>query len=140
MGRRARIAAAWAALAVAAGGVSSQAGDHEHSHPKSTTATPHTFRQAGYPQYVSPLATESFNRRYSGDSIGGGQAFGGQGRCANEGTWGWDYTPFRPMSRRFFLGYSHGRRSQGGTGAYNAEGPRPIEHLTESIHGHLGGE
>ena len=119
-----------------------RADDHEHGHKhvKSTQATPHTLHQAGHPEVVSPIAMGSYNDHYSGGYVGGGKAFGGHSRCSNEGTWGWDYTPFRPMSSRLFLGWSHGRHYQGGTGAYATDGPKPIEHVTEAIHGHLGGE
>jgi hypothetical protein len=119
------------------------ADDHEHSHKhvKSTEATPHTERQAGYPQEVSHFAMESYNQHYSGGFIGGGLGGRhGHERCANEGTWGWDYTPFRPMSSRIFLKWSHGRRYQGGTGSYATDGPKPLEHITETIHGHFGGD
>ena len=114
---------------------------HERKHhPKSTQATPHDFRQAGYPQCVSPISMVSYNEHYSGGYVGGGKGFGGHERRANEGTWGWDYTPFRPMSSRIFLKWSHGRHDQGGTGAYATDGPKPIEHISETVHGHFGGE
>lgn len=121
-----------------------KANDHElvfkPKHVKSTQATPHTERQAGYPYCVSEISMESYNEHYSGGFVGGGSAFSGHGRCSNEGTWGWDYTPFRAMSPRIFLNWSHGRRYQGGTGAYATDGPKPLEHLTESIHEHFGSE
>jgi len=113
---------------------------HSHKHVKSTVATPHTERQAGYPDCVSSIAMESYNDHYSGGFVGGGKAFFGHGRCAQEGTWGWDYTPFRPMSPRIFSRWSHGRHYQGGTGAYATDGPKPIEHVTETIHEHFGSE
>jgi hypothetical protein len=113
--------------------------DHDHKHVKSTQATPHTFHQAGHPEVVSEFAQESYNEHYSGGYIGGGKAHGGHERCANQGTWGWDYTPFRPMSSKIFLKWSHGRHYQGGTGAYATDGPKPLEHITETVHGHLGG-
>lgn len=114
-------------------------GEHSHKHVKSTEATPHTARQAGYPQCVSPISMVSYNEHYSGGFIGGGKAFGGHERCANEGTWGYDYTPFRPMSPRLFLKWSHGRHYQGGGGPYATDGPKPLEHITEAVHDHLGG-
>jgi hypothetical protein len=112
---------------------------HGHKHVRSTQATPHTMEQAGYPQMVSPLAMESYNEHYSGGYIGGGKAWGGHAGCANAGTWGWDYSPFHPMSSRIFLKWSHGRHYQGGTGAYATDGPKPLEHITETIHSHFGG-
>ena len=115
-------------------------GDHDHVyHVKSTQATPHTERQAGYPQCVSPIAMESYNDHYSGGYVGGGKALHGHGRCANEGTWGWDYTPFHSMSPRKFLGWSHGRHYQGGAGAYATDGPKPMEHIKETVHEHFSG-
>jgi hypothetical protein len=118
------------------------ADDHEHSHQhvKSTQATPHPMSQAGYPQEVSPISMESYNQHYNGGFIGGGKGgHGGHEPCLNEGTWGWDYNLFRPMSSRIFLKWSHGRHYQGGTGSYATDGPKPLEHITETIHGHFGG-
>ena len=144
MSSRSEFAASLVAVGLFAGpmiGVA-PAGDHEHGHkhPKSTLATPHTFHQAGHPEVVSPIAMESYNQHYSGGYVGGGKAHGFHQRCANEGTWGWDYTPFRPLSSKIFLGWSHGRHYQGGGGPYATDGPKPLEHITETIHGHLGGE
>ncbi len=143
---RDRIAAGLTALILGAFpmGGSVMAGDHAHFHlhsrPKSTQATPHTFLQAGNPQEMSRIARPSDNDHYSGDYVGGGKAFGGEGRCANEGTWGWDYTPFRPMSPRIFMNWSHGRRYQDGYGRYATDGPKPLEHITEAVHEHFGHE
>lgn len=146
MHSRRRIAAGLAALGIWASPATGPARgqDHEHkhghSHPKTTQATPHTHQQAGYPQCISPLAIPSYNEHYSGDYVGGGKSHGGQGRCLHEGTWGWDYTPFRPMSSRIFMNWSHGRHEQGGTGRYATDGPKPLEHITESVHEHLSHE
>jgi len=116
------------------------ADDHSHHHPKATVATPHTFRQAGDPQCVSPVAMVSYNEHYSGGYVGGGKTFGGAGPCPHQGTWGWDYSPFRSMSPRRFLRWSNGRHQEGGAGSYATDGPKPIEHLTETIHGQFGGK
>lgn len=43
-------------------------------------------------------------------------------RRPDEGTWGWDYQGLLP--RRIILGWWHGRRAQGGVGAYKTDGPR----------------
>jgi hypothetical protein len=136
----------WIAAGLAALGLvvmpstrTSLAGDLFHKHEKSTTATPHTFRQAGYPQCVSPVSMVSYNEHYSGGYVGGGKFLGGQEPCPHQGTWGWDYTPFRPMSSRIFLKWSNGRHYEGGTGAYATDGPKPLEHITETVHGHFGG-
>lgn len=58
--------------------------DHHH-HVRSTQATPHTDRQAGYPQSVSPMAMESYNEHYSGGYVGGGKAMRGHGPCTTKG-------------------------------------------------------
>jgi hypothetical protein len=114
--------------------------EHKHKHQRSTVATPHTWEQAGYPQFVSPIAMPSYNDHYSGSYVGGGLAFGGHDRCAIDGTFGWDYTPFRPLSQRIFLGWSHGRHYQGGGGPYRTDGPKPLEHITETVNEHFGRE
>jgi hypothetical protein len=142
MQSRSLIAAGLAALGLVANlstGLA-PADDHSHQHVKSTTATPHTERQAGYPHCVSPVSMVSYNEHYSGGYIGGGKTFGGHQPCANEGTWGWDYSPFRPMSSRIFMKWSHGRHYEGGAGAYATDGPKPIEHIKETVHGHFGVE
>lgn len=105
--------------------------------------TPVTIKaesRAGYSQSVSPLAMESYNEHYSGGYVGGGKWFRGHGRTSQEGTWGWDYTPFQRCLPQRFLGWSHGRHYQGGTGSYRTDGPKPLEHIKETIHGHFGGE
>ena len=58
--------------------------------------------------------------------VGGGLLIGhGQGECRqrDEGTWGWDETGGSHFRRRVILGWSHGRKYQGGTGAYRTDGP-----------------
>lgn len=104
-----------------------------------TPATMKAEHRAGYSQSVSPIAMESYNEHYSGGYIGGGTLFGRHGRTCQEGTWGWDYSPLRSMSPQRFLGWSHGRRYQGGTGSYRTDGPKPIEHVRETIHEHFSG-
>lgn len=80
------------------------------------------FRRAGNPQCVSWLATPSETPRYSGGYVGGGTAIGGEPRYECEGTWGWDYAGFK-LPARIWLRWSHGRRYQGGAGAYKVDGP-----------------
>jgi hypothetical protein len=43
-------------------------------------------------------------------------------RAAEEGTWGWDYRTSRLVCDPF-LRWWHGRRYQGGSGAYRTDGP-----------------
>ena len=116
------------------------AGEHVHHRPKSTQPTPHTVEQAGFPQEVSCIAKKSYGPHYSGGYVGGGTSFGGTGRCGHQGTFGWDYTPFSPLTSRIFLNWSSGRRVQGGFGAYKTDGPKPVERVHERFHEHFGSE
>ncbi len=111
---------------------------YQPRHVTSNVATPHTMHQAGHPQEVSVMCAPSYSEHYMGGYIGGGWGTGGHGRCSNEGTWGWDYAPFRPS--HIFLGWSHGRNSQGGTRGYATDGPISLEKLKESVHEHLSHE
>lgn len=78
------------------------------------------FQRAGNPGCIAPWARPSNERRDVGYYVGGGVPKRGEGRYANEGTWGWDYRP--PLST-VALRWTHGRRYQGGTGQYQAEAP-----------------
>jgi hypothetical protein len=53
--------------------------------------------------------------------VGGGCAWRGEPRYPDEGTYGWDYEGCY-FARRVWLLWSHGRRYQGGTGAYASDG------------------
>ena len=84
-------------------------------------------QRSGYAQDVAPWAHPSDTGRYFGYFVGGGCPFYHKAdppRC-EEGTWGWDFLGgcFR---RRVVLGWWHGRRDQGGTGAYQTDGPQPL--------------
>jgi hypothetical protein len=60
--------------------------------------------------------------------VGGGSAWHwGEPRKLNEGTWGWDYKGFG-LPKHIALQWSHGRRYQGGTGAYKTDGP-PVPNI-----------
>ncbi|MBI3821148.1 MAG: hypothetical protein HY289_00540 [Planctomycetes bacterium] len=65
--------------------------------------------------------------RYIGYHVGGGagQPRKAEPRQDDEGTWGWDYQGWLP--RRVILGWWHGRRYQGGTGAYATDGPKRFD-------------
>ncbi len=85
---------------------------------------------AGWPQCLSRWARPSYPPladHESGCYVGGGAPFHGDGRCAHEGTWGWDYHG-RLFTKRIWLGWHHGRRDQGGTGAYRTDGPHLLHH------------
>ena len=111
-----------------------RAGAGEHPHSASTEHTPRARNPSVQAFCVSRLAIPSYDEHYTGGYVGGGRAIGGQARCPNEGTYGWDYSLFRASGRGSFLGWSHGRRSQGGTGSYATDGPHPLRSLGE----HLG--
>src|SRR5258708_271545 len=60
-----------------------------------------------------------------GYHVGGGasQPHQAEPRRDDEGTWGWDYQGWL-LPRRVMNGWWHGRRAQGGTGAYRTDGLR----------------
>ncbi len=77
--------------------------------------------RSGYSQCQACYAKPSYSPHESGYYVGGGTAIGGNCRYCNEGTWGWDYLGKWPKCVR--LKWSHGRRYQGGPGAYRVDGP-----------------
>lgn len=95
----------------------------------------HTQHRAGHPECVASFAKPSNTSRYSGSYVGGGTAIKGCGRQTEDGTWGWDYCGYgaRYLSHHPWLNWSHGRRCQGGSGAYKTDGP----HVPDPI-GRLG--
>ena len=76
------------------------------------------------PEMPPRIALPSDTGQYRGYHVGGGAGNPrkAEPRRADEGTWGWDYQGLLP--RRIILGWWHGRRVQGGTGAYKTDGPR----------------
>ena len=86
---------------------------------------PDEHQRAGHPQEVSRFAFPSDTGRYLGHLVGGGcvRPHKAEPLAPDEGTWGWDFTGgcFR---RCVDLGWWHGRRCQGGTGAYATDGPK----------------
>lgn len=82
-------------------------------------------QRTGYPQQIAPWAIPSNTPAYSGYYLGGGALSlrKGEPRTPEEGTWGWDYFG-RHFRRRVDLLWWHGRRYQGGSGAYQTDGPR----------------
>ena len=81
------------------------------------------FRRSGFPFCIGRFATPSTDSFHQVGYIGGGTLFGGTGRRSIEGTFGMDYSGFL-FSRKTWLKWSHGERSQGGAGRYETEGPR----------------
>jgi hypothetical protein len=121
---------------------------HDHGHfllhhgerptppPGNPRFIPHTFERAGYPQCLRNHVEPSFVPGVRGYYVGGGAAHGGEGRFPDDGVWGWDDTgcPWLPMRVRLL--WSHGRRYQGGPGAYATDGPHvpdPIYGVTSSV-------
>lgn len=103
------------------------------------TADKHTMERAGYPQELGHWAAPRITEKFWGGYIGGGTSWhhGGEPRCFDEGTFGWDYVGGH-LPRRVFLAWSHGRRYQNGTGSYQTEAPcevpnplsvRPLRHF-----------
>jgi len=96
-------------------------------------------QRAGYPQNISWLARLSDTGRYVGYYVGGGSVRPRRAEppTAEEGTWGWDYQG-GCFPRRVNLGWWHGRRYQGGVGAYKTEGPHVLPPLDQG-HGEAPG-
>lgn len=88
--------------------------------------------RTGRPFDVAPWAMPSNTHSYLGYLVGGGCSHRrkGDGPTAEEGTWGWDYRGWL-LPRRVNLGWWHGRRYQGGSGAYKTDGPHVLPHLEE---------
>jgi hypothetical protein len=85
---------------------------------------PHTDERAGFPRSLSKHLEASRTAGGIGYYVGGGVPCGqGAGRRPIDGTWGWDETGSRHFRRRMILGWSQGRKYQGGTGAYHTDGP-----------------
>ena len=74
------------------------------------------------------FALPSDTGHYLGYHVGGGavNARKAEPRRDDEGTWGWDYQGWL-VPRRVSLGWWHGRRYQGGAGAYKTDGPRLLQ-------------
>src|SRR5258708_4929070 len=81
--------------------------------------------RAGHPSEVAPWAVPSDTGKYIGYEVGGGKALHGDGPTLDEGTWGWDYEGCL-WPARVVLDWFHGKY-QGGPGAYDTDGPRPVE-------------
>ena len=101
--------------------------------PKGWGGGEHTFERAGYSNEVSKRAQPTNTCAYVGYYVGGGCPYGhfGEPRYPLDGTWGWDWTGWC-FHRKVDLLWWHGRRYQGGTGAYKTDGPRPLERLHQA--------
>ncbi len=89
-----------------------------------------SYARAGNPECVRPHARPSDTGHYVGYQVGGGAALTrkADGPAPDDGTWGWDYCGHW-LPSRIVLGWWHGRREQGGAGAYKTDGPRPVERI-----------
>jgi hypothetical protein len=83
------------------------------------------YQRAGYPLEVKSLATPSNTRFYGSYYVGGGSVGRSEPRFCDEGTWGWDYGGIL-FPKQIALGWTHGRRYQGGRGAYRTVGPTAL--------------
>lgn len=84
----------------------------------------HGMHRAGHPQRVAWYAQPSNSHRFWGYYVGGGAPpKKGDPRAVTEGVWGWDYVGGRLLRPRVQLNWWHGRRQQGGPGAYKTDGP-----------------
>jgi hypothetical protein len=93
---------------------------------------PHTDHRAGHPRNLAHHLERSATAGGIGSYIGGGVCLGlGDPRFHGEGTWGWDETGSHLFRRRALLGWSHGRKYQGGTGAYYTDAP----HIPDPVFG-----
>ncbi len=77
---------------------------------------------AGGPPHVAWYARPSDTKHYIGYYVGGGCHCLGDPPSLTEGTWGWDYRGFL-IPKDVVLSWCHGRRCQGGAGAYRTVGP-----------------
>jgi len=73
------------------------------------------------PPSIACYAVPSDKKGYDGYYVGGGVPCFGSSRCLTEGTWGWDY-PGCFSWRKIDLHWTHGKRYQGGIGAYRTVG------------------
>jgi hypothetical protein len=83
---------------------------------------PHTAGRAGYAFDLNGHAQPTYTPSYVGYYVGGGSVHGGCARRVEDGTWGRDYEGLC-FRRHVWLNWSHGTRYQGGTGAYDPDGP-----------------
>src|SRR5262245_2494445 len=92
------------------------------------TGDPYLYRAddhgcAGCSMLICPHAIWSNTAHYGGYRVGGGVPCRRDQPDVDEGTFGWDYFGVL-FPKRIALNWSHGRRYQGGAGAYKTEGPK----------------
>lgn len=85
-------------------------------------------RTNGLPYEIARHAKPTYTPEYDYGWVGGGApTWRGEPRRANEGVWGRDYLGVLYL-RRVWPNWWHGRRYQGGAGAYATEGPKLLHH------------
>lgn len=93
-------------------------------HNKTAHCCPH--HRAGHAENLARWARPSEDHGYRGGWVGGGAVGSAQPQRFDEGTWGWDYQG-RYFPARVWLDWLHGRRDQGGAGAYSTDGPKLLD-------------
>ena len=90
---------------------------------------------------VAWWAIKSDTGHYVGYYVGGGCGMPhfAEPRRVDEGTWTWDYRGWL-VPRRVMLDWWHGRRYQGGTGAYQSDGPKLFHHEEGANKGESGSD
>ena len=77
--------------------------------------------RSSYQGKVAWYALPTFTRAYTGYYVGGSRAFGGSGRCPEDGTWGIDYRGLL-LPSRVNLWWNYGERHERSGGTYKADG------------------
>ncbi|MBC8351616.1 MAG: hypothetical protein H8E66_06485 [Planctomycetes bacterium] len=85
------------------------------------------FHRSGHPETQSRFAKPSLNQHYSYGYVGGGAAFRGEPRFADEGTWGVDYSGIL-FKKQVWLQWLHGHREPRNNGSYQTDGPHLLRH------------
>ena len=85
------------------------------------------FHRAGHPETLGRFAKPSLNGHCSFGYVGGGAAFRGEPRFANEGTWGVDYSAIL-FRKQIWLPWLHGHREPRHDGSYRTDGPHLLRH------------
>ena len=83
--------------------------------------------RAGDPHRIAWYAQPSRKKRDTVGYVGGGTAWRGEPRCADEGTWGLDYAGMFSKNH-IWLKWFHGRPSHQTGGSYNTDGPHFLSH------------
>jgi hypothetical protein len=92
--------------------------------PGTPRCIPHTDERAGFPRELAAHVEPTNTPGGIGYYVGGGVSHArGYHRHWDQGVWGWDETGMVRHRPNVILGWSMGRKYQGGTGAYRTDGP-----------------